>query len=105
MNHVRSDANASPLSTEARRLASALCRIWLAAGVLSLAVSPSARAVDPMLGWLPFWLLLAPLLVLAQIEVLDGFRRSASALARSRRVLRRRARRGGQARRIAREAA
>lgn len=104
MNHVRSAADISPLSSEARRLASLVCRIWLLVGVLALAFSPAARAVDPLLGWLPFWLLVAPLLVLAQIEALDGFRRSANAVARSRRILRRRAWRGGQARRIARQA-
>jgi|GEM_PF-3082315 hypothetical protein len=105
MNHDRSIARPSRLSPEARRLAVSVCRAWLVAGLLVLALLPSAREVGPILGWLPFWLLFAPLLVLAQVEALDGFRRCASAVAGSRRILRRRTWRGPQARRILRRVA
>jgi hypothetical protein len=89
------------LSEPTRRLAGAACRAWIAAGVLLLAFLPAARGSVELFGWLPFWLLLAPLLVLAQLEVLGGFRASAAWVSRSRRALRRRAWRGGQARRVA----
>lgn len=94
-------APAAILSEPARRLAAAACRGWVAAGLLLLAFVPSARGSVELLGWLPFWLLVAPLLVLAQVEALGGFHASAAWVSRSRRALRRRAWRGGQARRIA----
>lgn len=89
------------LSEPARRFAGAACRGWIAVGLLLLAFLPAARGSAEWLGWLPFWLLVAPLLVLAQLEALGGFRASAAIVSRSRRALRRRAWRGGQARRIA----
>lgn len=89
------------LSASTRRAAAFACRAWLAAGLLLLAFVPALRSALDLLGWMPFWLLVAPLLVLAQLEALDGFRASATWLSRSRRALRRRAWRGGQARRIA----
>ncbi|MCE3003440.1 MAG: hypothetical protein LW860_12190 [Xanthomonadaceae bacterium] len=95
---------AAILSEPARRFATATCRAWLAAGLVLLAFVPAARGAAEWLGWLPFWLLVAPLLVLAQVEALDGFRASAAWVSRSRRALRRRTWRG-QARRIARPAA
>jgi hypothetical protein len=73
------------LSPESRRFAEAACRAWLAIGLLLCAFVPAARDVQPLFGWLPFWLLLAPLLVLAQLDALDGFvraRRLAGALRR-----------------------
>jgi hypothetical protein len=45
-----------------------LARAWFAVGILVLAFEPAARGVHPLLGWLPYWLLFAPLLVLAQCE-------------------------------------
>lgn len=91
---------APALSDAARRAAATACRAWIAAGLLLLAFVPGARGHVDLFGWLPFWLLVAPLLVLAQVEALDGFRTSTAWAARSRRALRRRAWRGGQARRI-----
>jgi hypothetical protein len=89
------------LSPEARRLAATACRAWFAAGLLLVALVPAARGSAELLGWLPFWLLLAPLLVLAQVEALAGFSESAAFARRSQRALRRRFHRG-QALRVAR---
>jgi len=35
---------------------------WLAFGMLAFACAPALRARDPFWGWLPFWLVVAPLL-------------------------------------------
>ena len=35
---------------------------WFAAGALAFACVPALRTRDPFWGWLPFWLLVAPLL-------------------------------------------
>ena len=89
------------LSVAARRTAAAACRAWVVLGLLLVAFVPGARGQVDLFGWLPFWLLVAPLLVLAQVEALDGFRASVAWAQRSRRVLRRRGWGGGQARRVA----
>ncbi len=94
----------TPLSPEARALAATACRAWFATGVLLVALVPSARGSAELLGWLPFWLLVAPLIVLAQVEALDGFSSGVALARRSRRALRRRFHRG-QALRLARPAA
>ncbi len=91
---------APALSAAARRTATSACRAWLAAGVLLLAFVPAARGHAEWLGWLPFWLLVAPLLVLAQVEALDAFRASAAWASRSRRALCRAFGCHGQARRL-----
>lgn len=88
------------LSPEARRLAAVACRAWLGAGLLLCAFLPAARGVQPLLGWLPFWLLLAPLLVLAQLDALDGFRRARRLAAALRRRIALPMRARGQARRL-----
>lgn len=41
---------------------------WLALGLFAMLISPSARAHDPVWGWLPFWLVAAPLLDLALLH-------------------------------------
>jgi len=61
-------------------------RAWLALGLLALVLLPPARGFSQAIGWLPFWLVAAPLLMLAlaehrQMAVLVG------ALARRRRRL------------------
>jgi hypothetical protein len=89
------------LSPETRRLAAIACRAWFAAGVLLVALVPGARGSAEMLGWLPFWLLIAPLMVLAQAEALGGFAGTVAWARRSRRSLQRRFHRG-QALRVAR---
>src|SRR5258706_15824605 len=39
--------------------------LWFAFGALALAWFPALRGRDPLWGWLPFWLIVAPLLGLA----------------------------------------
>lgn len=104
MNSPSRNATTAPLSPAARRAATIACHVWIAGGLLLLAFVPAARGSSLWFGWLPFWLLCAPLLVLAQLDALGGFARSAAFIARSRRALRRRAWRGGQARRLPRVA-
>ena len=41
---------------------------WFACGVLAFACMPALRARDPFWGWLPFWLLVAPLLDLVLLH-------------------------------------
>ena len=36
--------------------------IWLAAGAVAYLLFPPLRSRDPLLGWLPFWLIAAPLI-------------------------------------------
>jgi len=38
---------------------------WLVCGAVAFACVPALRARDPLWGWLPFWLLVAPLIDLA----------------------------------------
>ena len=38
---------------------------WLVFGVVVMALIPQARGMQSMVGWLPFWLVIAPLLDLA----------------------------------------
>jgi hypothetical protein len=41
---------------------------WLLCGSALLALFPSLRESSPLLGWLPFWLIVAPLLDLALLH-------------------------------------
>jgi len=41
---------------------------WLVFGAVTLALIPQARGMQPLLGWLPFWLVIAPLLDLAFVH-------------------------------------
>jgi hypothetical protein len=41
---------------------------WLALGALAFVCVPALRARDPFWGWLPFWLLVAPLIDLALLH-------------------------------------
>lgn len=43
-----------------------LARVWLFAGLAILVIEPGARLSDPVCGWLPYWLVVAPVLVLLQ---------------------------------------
>jgi hypothetical protein len=90
----------SMLSNPARR-ASALedvLWLWLAAGVLACLAFPPLRTHDALLGWLPFWLVVAPLIDLMLLR-----RRGLAALARALLVRRTRPRRTRQARRLRRD--
>jgi hypothetical protein len=41
---------------------------WLVFGAVVMALIPQARGMQPLLGWLPFWLVVAPLLDLAFVH-------------------------------------
>ena len=43
-------------------------RSWLGLGLLALAVFPAARGYNTWIGWLPYWLTVAPLAILAIAE-------------------------------------
>lgn len=43
-------------------------RTWLGLGLLALALVPAARGSSAWIGWLPFWLAIAPLSMLAVLE-------------------------------------
>jgi len=50
---------------------------WFAVGCAALICIPALRGYDPLVGWLPFWLVIAPAIDLAALH-----RRSLIALAR-----------------------
>jgi hypothetical protein len=73
----------------------AVLQCWLGAGLLAVVAFPTLRGVDPTIGWLPFWLVLAPALDLAVLRrgrIASAFRAALSRLARLRRSSRRQAR-------------
>ena len=41
---------------------------WLVFGVVVMALIPQARGTQALVGWLPFWLVIAPLLDLAFVH-------------------------------------
>ena len=59
--------NQSRLHPEYSGVAMALW-IWLALGVAAMLLIPHLRGNDPMFGWLPFWLVVAPLIDLAVLR-------------------------------------
>ncbi len=46
-------------------------RLWLLAGALTIIIFPEARGHHALIGWLPFWLLVAPLLSIAAWRLLN----------------------------------
>jgi hypothetical protein len=42
--------------------------IWLTLGVAVMLLFPTLRGSDPLFGWLPFWLVVAPLIDLAVLR-------------------------------------
>jgi len=74
-------------TTATRNPAMTALWIWFALGVLACACVPGLRVRDPFWGWLPFWLLAAPLIDLA---VLHRCRLAATSRALLVRVRRRR---------------
>lgn len=45
-------------------------RLWLLAGALTIIIFPEARGHHALIGWLPLWLLMSPLLSLAAWRLL-----------------------------------
>jgi hypothetical protein len=41
---------------------------WLVFGAVAMALIPQARGMQSMVGWMPFWLVVAPLLDLAFVH-------------------------------------
>lgn len=60
----------STLSNPARRAEAIenLLWIWLVAGAFACLLFPPLREHDPLLGWLPFWLVAAPLIDLVLLR-------------------------------------
>ena len=58
---------ALPISADTRTMMGAFAWRWLALGLVAIALSPAARGTHAWLGWLPFWLVCTPALVLAQL--------------------------------------
>lgn len=71
--------------TTADRLRPLLCR-WLGTGSLLLLCLPALRGSSPWIGWLPYWLVLAPLMCLVVLE----WRRLATLVRRQPHALQRR---------------
>ncbi len=42
--------------------------VWFACGAMALLAFPSLRGSSAMIGWLPFWLVIAPLIDLALLR-------------------------------------
>ncbi len=53
-----------------------VARAWGLAGAALVLTVPAARGHHAWIGWLPFWLLVAPALILLQLDALMGFERA-----------------------------
>jgi hypothetical protein len=58
---------------------------WLVFGAVVMALIPQARGMQPLIGWLPFWLIVAPLLDLAFVHRQRLLSTSRAVLVRARR--------------------
>jgi hypothetical protein len=67
---------------------------WLVFGATVMALIPQARGMQPLVGWLPFWLVVAPLLDLAFVHRRRLLSMVRAALAGAYRVRARRRRNG-----------
>ena len=54
-----------PVATSPLRVA---LQVWVACGLIALLAFPALRGFDPTIGWLPFWLVIAPLIDLALLR-------------------------------------
>jgi hypothetical protein len=59
--------------------------VWFGFGVLAFACFPALRGRDPFWGWLPFWLIIAPLLDLLLLRRVAVAAASRGLLLRARR--------------------
>ncbi len=50
-----------PVSAHGPRIAIGIARVWLALGSVALLCLPGLRGDSTWIGWLPFWLVVAPL--------------------------------------------
>ncbi len=94
---MRRHSAPNPIADDPRPLLRRLLHGWIGAGLLLLTCVPAARGHSQLIGWLPYWCLLAPLLSLALLERRRLLRRIGERL-RLRRPGRR-GRQGAQARR------
>jgi len=92
---IAATSQPTPASIDAFAPWQAALTVWLALGAAALLLVPTWRGIDPWLGWLPFWLVVAPAIDLAVLR-----RRWIAARVRSacERALRRWRARRGQAR-------
>ena len=58
---------------------------WFAFGAVAVALIPQARGMQSAVGWLPFWLVIAPLLDLALVHRQQLLSTSRALLVRARR--------------------
>jgi hypothetical protein len=68
---------------------------WLVTGAVALVLFPALRGVDPWFGWMPFWLIVAPLIDLVALRhrwITARLRAGVSGLESRRRRARRQAR-------------
>jgi len=72
----------------------AALQVWLLLGLAAVTCFPVLRNVDPIFGWLPFWLVVAPAIDLAFLrrKRIAAWMRSGIARYQTRRVPRRQAR-------------
>lgn len=80
------------ISSETRAFMRAFAWRWLVLGVIAVALVPAARTTHAWIGWLPFWLVCAPMLVLAQLGDAKQLVVAVARRARPRRVQARRVR-------------
>ncbi|HEX6832421.1 MAG TPA: hypothetical protein VF132_02710 [Rudaea sp.] len=67
MNEVRYSAAGRSSAQRADPLDAAV-RVWLALGIAAVLCVPALRGTSAWFGWLPFWLVVAPLIDLAVLR-------------------------------------
>jgi hypothetical protein len=66
--------SSNPSATHTVRPFTALMLHWLVAGLVILMLLPMPHWYEPHLGWLPFWLVLMPALLLLEDHLVQRFR-------------------------------